>query len=328
MPGTVVCPDCGRESDAKAVERWGLCTHCGADLKGVGEEPIQESIPPGGGPPPPVVVPGQPEFAQPPPGAPSYTGGPWPPTFHPGVYEREEESPRFDLRNWVRMLFKPKEAFEDLYNHTSALTGVVIAIVLISATTIIGVVLMQEIAADVVIPENQSAPFGAESFNVTAEGVAITIGIEVGMFLVAGLFVFGLLSTIGNARRPNLGKTLGLIGYAKLPAFLIGIPLALVAPMILATVDWEEVQRLQEEGEEGQMGVPDWAGEVCGLGAFMVLLAIVMFIWGLWVHSHAAAVANDTAPGTAMGFTLLAWILTFVVETLLAMVVGLGFSIT
>jgi hypothetical protein len=48
-----------------------------------------------------------------------------------------------------------------------------------------------------------------------------------------------------------------------------------------------------------------------------------MFIWGLWVHSHAASVANDTRLGPAVIFTFLAWFITFWILFAVSILVGL-----
>jgi hypothetical protein len=215
------------------------------------------------------------------------------------------------------VLFKPKEAFEDLYHHTAPIQGIVLAIAFIVLSSLIGYAITASVLSGIHVPSGASTnvvPGGTTSRTIgsTVSGMAISIV----TFFVAAYLVYELLKSAGHARRPDLNKTIGLVGYAKLPAFLMSIAISVVTGLMLATIDWSKLGT--------GTNVTAYAGSVCGLIAVILVLAIVTLVWGLWVHGHAASVANDVAFGTAAGFTFLAWFIAFMVQLVLSLVVGLG----
>ncbi len=285
--------------------------------------------PPGQAPPPspaPGAPPGQPAYPQPPPshgapppaygapppgygaqpyggqpypppqyGAGPYYGAPaaYPPTYHPGVYDRPAKAPYVDVGALFKLLFKPKEAFEDLYDHTEQAQGIILAIMFIVISGVIGIVAMYAIVGDWDLPDDASTPFTSSSAATSVIGIVTNV---IGFFLVAWLFH---AFSKGSARRPSLSKTIGMMGYAKFPAFLLTTIAVVALPLSLRGLD-------ETSSPDDFLGA---LGQICGI----MILYLVAFIWAWWVHSHAQSVANDLSTGSAMGYIFLAWFLMFII---------------
>lgn len=214
----------------------------------------------------------------------------YPPTFHPGVYERPERLPYLDVGALFGVLLRPKETFEDLYDHTTATQGIILAIMFTVLSSAIGIITSIAIIGSMDIPDEASIPLLVET-NVAMAVVGIFTSIAA-FFLTAWLFHAFIKS---NARRPSLDKTMGMMGYAMFPAFIIMMIINITFPLIAVGVDWEDVDETN-------------VGAVCGVFAVILGLGLVGLIWAWWVHSNAQSVANDISNGTAFGFLFLTWI--------------------
>jgi hypothetical protein len=335
----VFCPNCGRPVDRGLAETYRVCTHCGGDLSSSAQAPIQETAtpiaPPGYGqqPPPYGAQPeqqpyGAPPYAQPPYAQQPYgqpypqpygapmAGAYYPQTSHPGVYDRPAETPRLDIGNLIRVLFTPKKAFENLYNHASAMHGILLAVVFAAIGSLVSYILMASIVGDLEIPADADTTF-IGSTGKSILGSVISIVIAVVVFLLAAYFIHSFLKTKGL--RPSLEKTIALTGYAKLPALLLTMVIALLTPMMLAGLPAE---LFDDDPSNDDTVLDETIGAICGITILIVVVAIVMIIWALWAHGHAAAVANDVNFGTAVGYVLLAWIIVGVIYIAVTIVLG------
>lgn len=335
MVEEVVCPSCGRGNDRGMAESYRVCVHCGGDLgpalsqaSPMGD--LQRSIDGTAGPAPapatatypstPQAPPGQPAYPQPPPsygapppgyGAQPYGGQPYPPpqygagpyygppaayppTYHPGVYERPAKAPYIDVGNLFKLLFKPKEAFEDLYDHTEQAQGIILAILFIVISGVVSIISMYAFLGGWDLPSDAGTPMFASSSAATSViGIITNV---VGFFLAAWFFhAFAK----GSARHPSISKTIGMMGYAKFPAFLLTTIAAIALPLSLRGFD-------ETANPDEVLGA---AGQVCAV----MVLYIIAFVWAWWVHSHAQSVANDLSTGSALGYIFLAWFLMFII---------------
>ena len=333
----MICPNCGKPVDKGLAETYRVCTHCGGDISSSAQAPIQETATPiaapayGQQPPPYGAPPGQqPQGGQPypgpfpqPPGAPPY-GAYYPPSSHPGVYDKPEEAPRLDIGNLIRVLFSPQKAFENLYNHSSAMHGILLAVVFAAIGAIISFALMSSLVGDIEIPQDANTTFLA-SAEISIVGMIISIVVAVVLFLMSAYFISTFLRQRGL--RPSLEKTIALTGYAKLPAFLMTIIISFLVPTMLAGLPAE----LFDDDPTNDALVTDEAvGAICGITILIVVVAIVMLIWALWAHGHAAAVANDVNFGTAVGYVLLAWIIVgviYIAVSFILSIVGVAISL-
>ena len=348
MPGEVICPSCGKPVDAELAKKYRVCTHCGNDLSTPVEAPIQETAMPTAAPwPGPGVPPGQqppvqqfgqldgqqpygqqpygqqpyPMPYQQPYGTPMY--GAYPPTNHPGVYEKPEETPRFDIGNLLRVRFSPQRAFENLYNHSSAKHGIILAIVFAILSAGISAVLMTSLVGSIDLPEEANTAFVGET-EISVVSLAVSVVLSLVFFLLSAYLIHAFLK--GKGVRPSLEKTIALTGYAKLPGLIISIVIAFLIPMMLGGLPSEF---FDDDPTNDEDAAAEAIGNICGITVLIVVVLIVGLIWALWVHGHAAAVANDTNFGTAIGYVFLAWFLVFLIAFAISLVlsaIGLVYS--
>jgi hypothetical protein len=234
----------------------------------------------------------------------------YPPTFHPGVYDKPEREPYIDVGNLFRLLFHPKEAFEDLYDHTTSTQGWTLAIIFIVISAVIGLALNLAFLGTIDLPEDVDTT----GFS-TASGVGSIIGIFTNIlyfFITAWLFNTLIKE---KARRPDLGKTIGMMGYAKFPMFIITLIIAILTPLLLLNLGFDP---------EDPDAAIDALGNICGLTIAILVLSLVGFIWSLWVHSQAQSVANDMESGSAMGWMFLTWFLVGLLSAAIGAVVGIA----
>jgi hypothetical protein len=214
------------------------------------------------------------------------------------------------------MLFKPKEACESMWPHTKAIHGIVLAIIMIVIGAIVSYAISNAVLSNLDVPSDAGLPIGGARV-ATLRTLASGIVTGIVSYFLAAYLAFELLKSVGHARRPDLERTLGFFGYARLPAFLIGMATSGVSSMMLRSVNWNDISNTTASDPTG------WLGQVCGLILIVFVLALISLIWSLWVYGHAAAVANDVSFGTGLGFTILAYI----IAGLIAAVISSAFSI-
>ena len=310
---------CGKENEQEMAAKYGVCTNCGADLRAAQEAPVQETAMPAGGPPPAYGYQGPPRY-QPPPGGqpyppPGFPGGYMPPSNHPGLYERPEEPPRLDLGTLPRVLFAPREAFYDLYHHTSAAQGWMLVVLFSVLGSVIGYVVSFALGLGADVEGAQ--PITGVGAVVSIVGIIINVLISLFIFWVATSLVFWLIKSGASPLRPNKDKTFGLVGYAKFPAFIMGLVLSIsMSAWLAANPDAFDIDTT---------GADPLAGfdQLLGYYALCTVITVIQFIWALVVHSHAASVANDTRLGPAIIFTFLAWFIAFWILFAVSIVIGL-----
>jgi hypothetical protein len=239
----------------------------------------------------------------------------FPVTYHPGVYERPKQEPYLDIGLLFKSLFRPKEAFEELYDHTSGTQGIVLAVIFILLSAVISIAASFAILGEMDLPDDATTVPGAGAGTVTQTVLNVFIGLV--MFFLSAYMIHYFLSQ-GKGRRPDKDKTIGFLGYAKFPYFIIAILLAIATPVMVSTIDWDALNDTDPEA-----GL-DALGEICGLLGVILGLSIIGFVWSIWVHSHAQSVANDTAVGTAFGYILLTWIIVGIISAVIGAIVSLA----
>jgi len=343
MLGPVRCPACGRDIAVETVGLHRKCPGCGAQLE---VPPAPAPAAPTGPPPPPGPPPPYagapygaasyyqypPQYAYPDPYPypyPSPYPAPYPipysyaypypypfampplPSNHPGLYERPEDAPRIDLGALVRVMFRPRDAFRDLYGHTDARIG---ALVFVMLTLVEGLVVLGLNLT--VLSEAEST--GIDVFASLGERIAlvtfgITVATSLAVFLGVCHLVHALLRGTPTTLRPSLPKTIGLLGYAAMPGLVMGVLTTTVMGAISVAVysDWDAT-----------------AWSILGLAVASLSLAAVGLVWSLWVQGHAVSVANDVSWGKSVGVVFIAYIvvgiIVFVFVALIIAMLGLS----
>jgi len=216
--------------------------------------------------------------------------------------------PYVDVSALLRLLVRPKRTFEDLRSHTGPLQGALVALALI---VVAGV-------ADALVKWLFATIWSRDIHAMGLLGrfpsfVGVVLGF-LGFLLMAGL-VHRLVAASGRAKRPDLGMTVGLMGYAMFPVVIMGIAIGVVM-----TYYGGELTAFTEE-TGGQL--EEWGGWAEYWLVYYVLL-LVMVLWGVRIQAKAAAVANDSTGGRTLGLVLVAWVLSILVWIVLVQVFSLA----
>lgn len=282
--------------------------------------------------------PGQPAYSQPPPsyaqgpppyGGQPYGGQPYPPpgygpgpaygypppmmytpTYHPGLYDKPERAPYIDIGNLFKLLFQPKEAFEDLYDHTTSTQGSILAIAFIVISALLGLAVSYAVLGTMDLPDDATMPWVNNESGVLS---VVQIFINVMAFFLTAWLFHSLVKS--KAPHASLSKTIGLMGYAKFPAFIVLSIIGIATPIILVGSGYDATDPDTAE---------DALGAICGLLALILGLGAVGFFWSIWVHSHAQSVANDVSNSTAFGYLFLSWIVVGIITGVISFVVSLA----
>jgi hypothetical protein len=205
--------------------------------------------------------------------------------------------PYVDISALPRLLVRPRRTFEELAPHTGPLQGAMVALVLIVVAGLVDAVIKWLFAT-------------AGSGEVHAVGLAgrlptfmgVVLGF-IGFLLMAGL-TFRFTAGLGKAKRPDAGKTVGLMGYAMFPVVILGIAMSVV----MGYYGGEVASFIEGTGGLAE----DWGG----WGEFWLvywIVLVVMILWGVRIQAKASAVANDSAGMRTLGSVVAAWVVSIVV---------------
>jgi hypothetical protein len=298
------CGSCGELNPADSKS----CKKCGMKLNGDTFKPI---------PPPPPPPPGHPP---PPQGYPAYPYPPYPypppPQFRPSVYDglyaQEPETPRLRLDILPKVLFKPREAFVDIHNHTTKVQGIIMVIII---TLIQSSITFMFFFNTGIYDSGFSTPDSEDSFNNIFIFTSV-IGIPLA---VLSLVLMGYLSALFSHEifhgRKDSDKTIGLLGYGTIVTFVMAmIQIALLYLLI------EDILNNVDTFEE--------SGTLFLYFGIVITMTIIGFIWSLWVNGTAVSIANDITIGQGIITYFISWIIIVIAVTTLSTIIGVfaGFS--
>jgi len=129
--------------------------------------------------------------------------------------------PYVDIAALPRLLVRPRKTFEELAPHTGPLQGAMVAIVLIVVAGLVDA-LVRWLFTTVLGRDLHAV--GLMGRFPTLFGVVLAF---IGFLLMAGLS-YRFVAAWGKAKRPDAGKTVGLMGYAMFPVILIGIAMSVL----------------------------------------------------------------------------------------------------
>jgi hypothetical protein len=283
------CGSCGELNPVNSKQ----CKNCGKSFSADTFKPIP--------PPPPPPPPG---YAPPPPGYPPYPYPypyPPPPQFRPSVYDglyaQEPETPRLRLDILPKVLFKPKEAFVDIHNHTTKIQGIIMVIII---TLIQASITLLFFFNTGIYSAGYTTPDSSEAFTIIFLMISL-IGVPLA---VVSLYFVGYLSAIFSREigggRNDTDKTIGLLGYGSILTLVMAIIQIALLYLVLGNIA-NDVDTLEESANLFRyLGI-------------VILVAIIGFIWGLWVNGTAVSVANDISVGQgAVSYFLASLIIGFI----------------
>jgi hypothetical protein len=205
--------------------------------------------------------------------------------------------PYVDIAALPKLLVRPKRTFEDLRSHTGPLQGAMVALVLIVVAGVVDLLIRWLFG---LIRGGDVHAVGLVGNLPTFMGVVLAF---VAFLLMAGL-TYRFVAGWGQAKRPDAGVTVGLMGYAMFPVVILGIAMSVVM-----TYYGGEVGRfIEETGGVAE----DWGG----WGQYWLIywvMVLVVILWGVRIQAKAATVANDSPGMRTLGCVAAAWIVCIVV---------------
>lgn len=196
-----------------------------------------------------------------------------------------------DLRLLLKVLYKPREVFEQLKFNVNAKDGVFLWGLLTLLATFIFMGAVRRSGMDLV-----PLSFGISYF----EGYLL-----VGEFVKA-FFLFLLIAWLANffARHfggeGNASEMIGMFGYSR----IVALPIALVSVLFLSYFNSLAVSFLVQSVEGGAVSL--------NFGALMVIFmafGIVFWIWNLWIQVTAVLVEHRLSAIKAIAALMLSYLL-------------------
>lgn len=203
-------------------------------------------------------------------------------SYYPELYRKpgQEHKLRFDAL--PKILFKPKEAFAEIYHNTGISQGIIVGIIIYVISILISY------SASTMSGSPYAGLGGRyyleQSSALPLLGLAMGIPLSIVSLLAMGWLSAKLAKAIGEGRG-DVGKTIGFFGYATVVSLVIGIiNSALIASRVIKFYP------------AGEYELYELAPFLLGM-AILSLVGIISFIWSLWVNGTATSVANDVSVG-------------------------------
>lgn len=226
------------------------------------------------------------------------------------LYARPKEPPKFCLPEVLRVAYSPTKALSRLYLCSDLKHALAVVIMFAVISNIIGVV----------VTENMADVIGYDATDVAGLALEGVAGIIVTLL---SLLVFAIVAAVASREvfngRGDKGATITLVSYCY-PWFVI-LTVILLA-VFSAGFDGLVLDRVQNWSENEME-------RAIVFGAVLMIIALVGFVWLLWVVSKAVGMANDTTTGGAALCSVVAAVAAGIVSLLVGMFmrlpIGLAF---
>ena len=197
---------------------------------------------------------------------------------YPGLYEPRNEEPHFSPSHLIKAMYKPKEAFVELYHITDMKIGILLLIIFGALSSIISF-LAQQISGS----NNIAVGLGSE---LPLSWIVLTI-ISLPMAILSSIIVCWLAARMSEffKGRNDARKTIALIGYAGMPGFLLG----LASSIFIAT----NFAQMPDYSDPASLDL----NALLAYAAVMGIIGLVSLIWAMIISGSAVSVANDVSFG-------------------------------
>ncbi len=226
-------------------------------------------------------------------------------SHYPGLYELEDKPTKFSPNLLVKAMFKPKEAFTELYHISSMEMGIALLIMFAVLTSTISFLAYQISGSD-----NIAVGMGSQ---LPISWVTLAL-ISLPLAILSSLIMGWLAAKISEyfKGRNDFKKTIALMGYAGMPGFVIGILNSMIIASSLVTMpDYSDPMDLD-------------INALLVYAAVIGVIGIISLIWGLIVYGSAVSVANNVSFGEGilcyLGAAILVGILSAILMVPLAFI--------
>jgi hypothetical protein len=225
---------------------------------------------------------------------------PYPPHVFPSLYGDIYEKPpgqsrlRFDII--PKIFIKPKNAFKEIYPHTSTSQGLILVFIFTLILILIRIAFYSSYRIIV-------GSYGSITIFLTEDRLFFIIMVKIPVALIT-VSLIGFISAYilrdMDGGKGNVDKTIGLLGYAN----VISVVWSIITMAIIHII-------LIMESSNNYFALPK------GFRIMLGILALIGFIWSLIVNSYAVAIANNVSLGRGM---IIYFTLTLMIGFLLLMI--------
>ena len=195
-------------------------------------------------------------------------------SHHPGLYSRPKNSPRLDLKDLVRVAYRPVKAFESLYLSTNLQRGLSLVVLFSLASAMAGTL----------ATANAGELFGYNTKDALLLGLR---GFASWVVTLLAFLVFAVVAAVVAkglyGGRGERGATITLVGYCFPAYVVVNLLLLVIFAAGFQGLDINDVSSWGAAGEE----------QALAASAVLVAVALACLIWLLWIASRAIGVAND-----------------------------------
>ena len=194
---------------------------------------------------------------------------------YPGLYAPKNETPRFAPGLLIKAMYKPKEAFVELYPISDMKIGIVLLIMFAAASSIITFLAYQVAGLN-----NIAIGMGSE---LPLSWLTLSL-ISLPLAVLSSIIVCWLSAKLSGGRK-DTKKTIALMGYAGMPGLIMGIASSLIIAANIA--------QMPDYSDPANLDMNAFFVYVATMGG----IALVGLIWSLIVYGSAVSVANDVSFG-------------------------------
>lgn len=230
-------------------------------------------------------------------------------SYYPGLYTNPKHAPRLDFADLLRVSYKPKAAFANLYLSTDLHRALALVLVFSILSAVVSIL----------VTADMGELLGYDT------GDALTLAFQGFVSWIVSLLaflIFGVTSALVAkgvfGGRGERSSTITLLGYCYPAYVLLSVVLILVFNSGFKGLDFGMI----DQWTEHQLN------QAFAAGAVLVAIAIVGLTWLLWIASSAVSVANDVSRGEGALSVILAAIAAGIVYILVGMVMRMPIGLS
>ncbi len=197
-------------------------------------------------------------------------------SHHPGLYTQPKHPPRLDLKDLLRVAYRPVEAFESLYLSSNLQRGLSLVVLFSLASAMVGTL----------VTADAGELFGYDTKDALMLGLR---GFASWIVTLLAFLVFAVVAAVVAKSlyggRGERSTTITLVGYC-FPAYVLVNLLLLV--ILTAGFQGLDINNVLTWGAAGERQA--WT-----VAAILIVVALVCLTWLLWIVSRAIGVANDVS---------------------------------
>jgi hypothetical protein len=208
-------------------------------------------------------------------------------SHHPGLYSQPKRYPRLDLKDLLRVGYRPVKALETLYLSTNLQRGLSLVVIFSLLSAVVGTL----------FTAGAGTIFGYDT------GDALLLGLRGFASWIVTLFAFLIFAVVAAVvakavygGRGEKSATIMLVGYCFPAYVLVNFVLLVIFAVGFQGLDLTDVTSWEAAAKD----------QAFLAATALVLIAIIGLAWLLWIVSRAIGVANDISGSESLLTTIIA----------------------